>query len=272
MVATLQPQNDTLRLARVLQYAFLQQAAEVARTVSPGVLHGDEEEPRLEHWPEQIAAMVKPLVTQLYHQGITESRRRLAVLQGGRPAAAMFRLPQRIVLHPHRTFGERKAWKVLKQLGVSFDLFDPLVLRAVDKATLQFCEETNDTAVGDLKTAIKKLRKLLKMGLEEGKAIAQLAREVKRIFADPIRAYRIATTETSRAIHGGALLNAKESSLKLKKEWLASSDACERCLDLDGLQKKLDEPFLIDGTGPYARIMHPPLHPHCYCTWTEVLV
>ena len=102
------------------------------------------------------------------------------------------------------------------------------------------------------------------MGLEEGKAIAQLAREVKRIFADPSRAFRIATTETSRAIHGGALLNAKESSLKLKKEWLASSDACPLCMELDGVEKELDEPFITEGTGVYARVMTPPRHPYCF--------
>ena len=264
MAATVPPRlsNSTYALSRLLQLAFRQQATEVARLLSSRSLSEDEEIPRLSSWPERIAAMVKPLMVQLFQQGIMDSRRRLAGLRGG---AAMFRLPQRIVAH-HHGFPAR-----LKQLGVSFDLFDPMVLRAVDKATLQFCEETNDTAVGDLKESIKKLRKLLKAGLEEGKAIAQLAREVKRIFADPSRAYRIAVTETSRAIHGGALLNAKESSLKLRKEWLASSNACSRCLELDGLEKELDEPFYVDGSGTYARIMTPPLHPHCLCTWTEVL-
>lgn len=266
MTLNLRSQNSVHRLGRLLQLAFRQQAAEVGRLISPRILHGDEDEPRLESWPERLMQIVRPLMTQLYQQGIVESRQRLHALQGGRPAAAMFRWPQRIVLPARGTFSER-----MKQLGVSFDLFDPLVLRAVDKATLQFCEETNDTAVGSLKAAIKKLRKLLKAGLEEGKAIAQLAREVRRIFADPTRAYTIAATESSRAVNGGALLNAKESSLNLKKEWLASGDACELCLDLDGVQRELDEPFVVDGTGPYARVMTPPRHPHCFCTWTEIL-
>ena len=283
MSATVPPRlsNSTYALSRLLQLAFRQQAAEVGRLLSPRHLFagddlwGEEGLPSLSSWPERIAAMVKPLMTQLFQQGIVDSRRRLAGLQGGAAGAALLRLPQRIVAH-HHGFPARpsisKSWMlVAKQLGVSFDLFDPMVLRAVDKATLQFCEETNDTAVGDLKESIEKLRKLLKAGLEEGKAIAQLAREVKRIFADPSRAFRIATTETSRAIHGGALLNAKESSLKLKKEWLASSNACPSCLELNGVEKELDEPFYVDGSGTYARIMTPPLHPHCFCTWTEVL-
>ncbi len=257
VVKSLHP-TSTYRLGQLLQIAFRQQAADAARSISAGVLHGNDP-PRFEHWPERLAEIARPFMLQLYQQGITESRNRLHVLQGGRPTAAMFRPPQRITPGMRRTFGER-----LKQLGASFDLFDPLVLRAVDKATLRFCEETNDTVVGDLKEAIKKLRKLLKEGLAEGKAIAQLALEVKRIFADPSRAWRIAATEASRAVHGGALLNAKESSLKLKKEWLASSDACELCQEINGLQKELDEPFVIEGTGVYARIMTPPRHPHCF--------
>ena len=225
---------------------------------------------------EQLAGILKPTMTQLFHQGIVESRRRLAGLQGSGGTSASAPV-QGIVVQPRYTFGEFGRglvnWrKQRKQLGVSFDLFDPRVLRAVDKATLSFCEETNDTATTDLKEAIRKLRQLLKAGLEKGKAVAQLAREVKRIFADPARAFRIATTETSRAVHAGALYNAKESSLKLKKEWLAGSASCPLCLDLDGVQKELDEPFLVDGTGPYARIMHPPRHPHCACSWTEVII
>jgi len=260
--------STTLLLVRLLQTAFRQQAAEVGRLLSLGTLRGDEDDvlAELQHWPERLAQVVKPVVTQLFHQGVVESRHRLHALQGGEAGAAMIRLPQRITPHIRHTFGEK-----LKQLGVSFDLFDPRVLRAVDRATLQFCEETNDTAVGELKESIRKLRSLLKRGLEEGKAVAQLAREVKRIFADPSRAWRIAATESSRAVHGGALFNAKESKLKLRKEWLASSDACELCLELDGLQKELDEPFVVDGTGLYAKILHPPRHPHCWCTMSEVL-
>lgn len=253
-------------LGRLLRLAFRQQAAEVGRVLSPKVLHGGQDSPRLEYWPERLAAVVKPLIVQLYQQGITQSRRRLAALQGGKLARVMLPYPSRVSVHPRHTFGEKA-----KQLGVSFDLFDPLVLRAVDRATLQFCEETNATAVTDLKTAIRKLRVLLKGGLEEGKAIAQLAREVKRIFSDPSRAFRIATTEASRAVHGGALLNAKESSLKLRKEWLASSDACdsgigpngEGCAGLDGKQVDLDKPFWVDPKGgAYSVVQHPPLHPH----------
>lgn len=250
--------NAGYRLTHLLQTAFAQQAGEIARRLGPDVLDGDSDVPGLDHWVEHLAEALRPTVTQLYQQGIVESRRRIAALGGGGLVAVPYRPPHRILVPSRDVFGVRKA------LGVSFDLFDPRVLRAVDRATLRFCEETNATAVGDLKEAIRKLRELLKKGLERGKAIAQLAREIKRIFADPARAFRIAATETSRAIHGGALLNAKESALKLRKEWLASADACPACLELNGVRRELDEPFTVEGRGPYARIMHPPLHPHCF--------
>lgn len=253
--------STELRFSRLLQTSFQQQAAEVGRLLSSDILHGDSM-PDLEHWPGQLAVAIKPLVTQIYQQGVTQSRMRLFGMRTGRP----MRLPQRIVVPNGHAFGEK-----LKSVGISFDLFDPRVLRAVDRATMEFCEETNATAVGNLKDTIRKLRELLKHGLEEGKAVALLAREVKRIFADPARAYRIAATESARAVNAGALLNAKESGLKLKKEWISSGGSCRRCQNLDGVQKGLDEPFVIDGTGPYARVMHPPLHPHCICTWTEVM-
>lgn len=257
--------KSAVLLSNLLQRAFRQQAAEVARLLSPGVLTSDQDLDlsKLGYWPERLAEVVRPIVGQLYRRGIVESRRRLAAFSG----APVLRWPQRIAIPADRTFGQR-----VKQLGASFDLFDPMVSRAIDKATLQFCEETNSIATMDLRKAVDKLRGLLKRGLERGKAVAQLAREVGRIFASPNRAYAIAATESSRAIHSGALLNAKESSLKLRKEWLASSNACGRCSELNGVEKELDEPFVVDGTGPYAVVMTPPLHPHCFCTWTEVLV
>jgi hypothetical protein len=78
----------------------------------------------------------------------------------------------------------------------------------------------------ELKQALAELRSLLKRGLRRGDAVGYLARKVRQIFADPARAFRIATTESSRAMHGGALHAAKENPLVKKKEWLASSDAC----------------------------------------------
>lgn len=82
----------------------------------------------------------------------------------------------------------------------------------------------------------------------------------------------IYTHNCSRAYHAGQELAAKQSGVVAGKRWLASSDACERCLALDGKVVALGEPFIVlpEG-GPYATVMYPPLHPKCQCSWTEVL-
>jgi hypothetical protein len=70
-------------------------------------------------------------------------------------------------------------------------------------------------------------------------------------------------------LRGGQLMAAMDSGVATGKTWLASGDACEQCLELDGVTKDLDEPFIVlPGGGPYARVMHPPLHPSCLCDMT----
>lgn len=154
-----------------------------------------------------------------------------------------------------------------------FDLFSPRVLDAVDQAAMRFCRETMDTATVDAREAVEQVRRLMREGLPRGDAIQVLAKRTREVFADPARAFRIATTEASRAMHAGQQFAAKESGVVWGMQWLASSDACENCLELDGKQVKLGEPFiLLPGGGPYSVIWHPPLHPHCFCDETEVLL
>jgi uncharacterized protein YoaH (UPF0181 family) len=155
------------------------------------------------------------------------------------------------------------------RVDLSFDLFNPKVLRAVDEATFRFCQETLDTATMDLNQALDELRLLMREGLSKGDAVALLARKVRSIFADPYRAFRIATTEGSRAVHGGQMLLAHEAGVR-RHSWLASSDACEHCLELDGKTVELGQPFHVDQRGgPYAVTLHPPLHPFCFCSTVE---
>lgn len=142
----------------------------------------------------------------------------------------------------------------------------------MDQAVLSFCKETNDTAKGSLSAALAKLREEMKVGLRAGEAHAVLAKRVQAIFADPLRAWRIAVTESSRALHLGGLMAARDSGVVDRKRWLASYDACKACLALNGKTVKLDEPFIIlPKPPPYNVIMVPPLHPHDMCSWTEVL-
>lgn len=153
-----------------------------------------------------------------------------------------------------------------------FDLLHPRVAAGLERMVFDFCDATNRTSTMQLGSALRALRGELQAGLAEGEANDRLAFRVGRIFADPARAYTIARTEANRAIHTGQFIAAKESGIVKGKKWLAKADACPKCRALGGAVVGLDEDFAYEaGAGAYAHILHPPLHPHCTCTWTAVL-
>lgn len=147
---------------------------------------------------------------------------------------------------------------------------------AVGRLAFDFCAETNRTSRLRLADALAQLQRDLTEGLEEGEVYARLTGRVLGIFADSRRAAAIGMTESSRAMHAGQHLMAQEASaehgLTIRKKWLASSDACDHCQGLNGKVVDLDADFAVVGSGTYSRIPYPPFHPHCMCTWTEVLV
>lgn len=292
--------TGSLRLTQLLQAMFSQQAREVASKVSLD----DLEVPDLTHWVEATANATKPLLLQSAQVGMLQAQRRIAekLRQQGRLNIAHAVKPyedagglRRYTPGNDEAFGKVLQSRVVEKgvmwsedansglplpvritgvtkaatVKLDFDLFNPRVLDSVAAAAFAFCRETNATATSDLRTAIANLRRLMREGLPRGAAVAWLAVKVREIFADPMRAFRVATTENSRALHDGQLIAAKESGIVTGKTWLASSDACELCLDLDGVTKPLDEPFVVDGVGPYSVIMMPPRHPYCFCSTTE---
>lgn len=79
------------------------------------------------------------------------------------------------------------------------------------------------------------------------------------------------TKNSSRAVHAGDLMLLKDAGVQTKR-WLASSDACDRCQELNGVEVGIDEPFaVVSGRGPYSVVLHPPLHPSCMCSHVAVL-
>jgi SPP1 gp7 family putative phage head morphogenesis protein len=117
--------------------------------------------------------------------------------------------------------------------------------------------------------AVERVQEEIEEGVTIGETNDRIAERIGQIFNDPDRARRIAVTETARVMHAGQMAAAVESGVVSGMRWLASSDACERCANLDGVVVPLGKPFEISGVGPYSRILHPPLHPHCMCTITE---
>lgn len=247
-----------------LNTIFAQQARDVAGkvTIEGGV-------PDLAYWVRATAETVKPLLLQMAQIGMLQSQRRID---------AKLRKPSTLGDLRRYNVGNEAAFvgkglvtkSAVPKLVSRFDLFNPKVLDAVDAAAFAFCRETMQTAAGDLGTVLGKLRTALKNGLSQGDATKILAVKVREIFASPMRAFRIAITESSRAVHSGQLIAAKESNVVKSKTWLASADACERCLELDGKNVPLGQPFYVDPKGgPYATVMYPPLHPNCFCAFTE---
>ncbi len=258
--------HSPLRLLRILQQVFAAQARDAAAHLSLD----DLQPPDLSYWVAAVANAVKPVLLQMFQEGMVESARRISRKRQERGRAADSGLrsysPGNVAIFGTKTGSRQRftrSFERRKDLGLSFALFNPRVLDAVDAAAFRFCRATLDTATIDLRTALRDLRKLLKEGLERGAAVQLLAREVRRIFADPARAFRIAVSEGSRAVHGGQLMAARESGVVRGLQWEASSDACPRCLALDLKEVPLGEPFYVDPKGgAYAVCKFPPLHPH----------
>lgn len=157
---------------------------------------------------------------------------------------------------------------------MGFDVYNPRVSEAIERAVFQFCEATLRTAIMEAEEAYAALRPQLKEGHEGGETYRELSRRVQGIFDDPKRAGRIAITESSRAVHAGQMELARETGIVGGKRWLASGDACDLCLKLAAMGTiDLDAPFHVHSTGAaaYRVVMHPPLHPNCFCTTTEIV-
>lgn len=207
-------------------------------------------------WAQTLAEIVEVALLPLYRQGAQHSLRGLARRRSRKGM----------------TTGLSATPPQPGPLATALDLFNRLVLDAVRGGALVLAQSTLDTAAGEVTAALAETRAQLAAGLEEGETLASLSRRVGRIFLDPVRAQRAAVTEASRAVHAGQVLLAKQTDgLIARKRWLASGDACPECLALDGKVVGLDEPFVVQGSGPYAAVMHPPLHPHCFCALEDVL-
>lgn len=120
-------------------------------------------------------------------------------------------------------------------------------------------------------------------GIVGGENMAQLAKRVGEVYGqkrDP-HAKLIARTEMNTALNAGASETFAESGIK-RQEWLASSDACEFCVALNGKTVVIGQPFAKLGSSirgaqggkypvKYRPITHPTLHPQCTCTIVPVI-
>ncbi len=233
------------RLARLLRHYFKLQAQETRTRLRANPFATVS----LSHWTHGMTAALAPVLLPLAVRSGRATLRRLATHKRGR-----------------KDFGDPP------RVGIGFQVFDSRVVEFIRHAVYLFCDATNATSESDVATSVAKLRQELSEGLSRGETAQRLTRRIQNIFNNPERAQMIAATETSRAVHGGALVAAKESGVVTAKKWLASSDACRICLELDGKEVPLDAPFAVEpGGGHYAIIMTPPRHPRCMCDMTQVI-
>lgn len=278
--------KNTSQLLKILQHIFRAQARDVAGKVS---LTGPI--PDLGYWVSTMVQGVRPVLLEQYQLGMLRTLQNLSqrgiVLPSPKDDGMRRYSPGNDAIFGTRgkalyltiTKAQGRALPskiVMKAPGLNikttFDMFNPKIVQAVDMAAFAFCSETMNTATASLKKTIADLRKLMVSSLSKGEATSLLAKRVGKIFADPMRAFRIAVTESARAKMTGQLIAAKESGVVKGKQWLASSDACEQCLALDRKIVRLDQPFYVDPKGgPYAVVMTPPFHPSCFCDMLEVV-
>lgn len=272
------------RLARVLRLLFARMRDDAVSQVRAG------RPVDLSRWYRVMYDVTFPVIFGYWQQGAEQTMGQIGVIYGRRKHNGWGRRLGNLVLHRKkveilsakrgevfsvnrigRAAYHRKAAAPIS-IEFGFNLFNPRILQYIQGQTFSFVQETLDTLKGDVQTGLEQLRGLLAFSLEEGDTQRDLTRMIGALFTDPYRASRIAITEASRAVHGGDLLAMKESGVVKGKKWLASSDACDKCLALNGKEVPIDAPFVVDAKGgPYAAVYGPPRHPFCMCSQTAVL-
>ncbi len=255
-------------LVQALRQIFVAQARTVLGHLTLDDIRNGKE-PSLVVWNQAMTDTLKPLMLRDWQAGMINAARRIMPQlrrQGRVQTEYRFEIaPSKKAWGVHHYSAGQVKYKgaVEKAIGFNFDLHNPKVFDAVDAVTMQFVRETNETASMKLTEATAKLREGLKLGLQRGDAIRTLHGMVREIFTDPARAFRIATTESKRALEAGEMYSRKESGIIWGTRWLAAANACPECLKLNNEERPLGRPFWVNPKGgPYSVVQHPPLHPH----------
>lgn len=177
------------------------------------------------------------------------------------------------------------------QVGIDEGIAElPEAARAfvVEKSRVQqYVDEVNGQLVESLsKTIDDQIKAVLVKELEKGTTGPELTAAVKAVLKERTLAdaERLAVTEASQVLHGGAIIAWQKSGVVSGKKWLLSGDPCPVCeaIARDHSTAPLDSPFVpfgatiktADGTftASYRAIMHPPAHPRCRCDMVPILI
>jgi hypothetical protein len=176
---------------------------------------------------------------------------------------------------------EEAAERLITRVGASADVFKvvrPFLSAAADQASLEFADETNRTTRMQLAAALEETREAVRSNVVEGDGIAALTEKINTIFedAETWRAKRIATTESSRAIHTAQVMSATASGNVARLKLLLSADACDVCVAIaeanpDGVPPGTPFATGMSANPNYSTIYCTPIHVNCQCTMTEVM-
>lgn len=149
--------------------------------------------------------------------------------------------------------------RFLAPFNISFNKTSPEAIAWAQDHAGDLIDDLTDTTISDIQDAIS--------GALEGDGIGSAYDDILAAVGDPDRAQLIARTETMTAANEGqreAWSQASDAGLlpsDAQVEWIATSDCCDDCADMDGETRDLDgdydDPDAADG---------PPLHPNCRCT------
>lgn len=134
-------------------------------------------------------------------------------------------------------------------LGLSFNVSDPNVIRAVENRSQKFSEQVNQTTYNKLKSSLAE-------GVKNGESYTQMKSRVESVMDGRIRsdAATIARTEVQGAYNEGQLLSWQQGGAVEGKRWLAALDA--RCRETHraahGQEVGLNELFML-GVGEDQR-------------------
>lgn len=218
--------------------------------------------PDLRMYEPVIVAAVAPLLAQEFAWGAEYARRRIrrAVERRGRRKRKAFAgVTVKFPLAAAAPFIPSPA----DALSLVWGVFRPEVSAAVQRLALALAGSV-------IRTATDAVRESVATGLAEGLPVSRIAAGIRDHFGGD-RAFTIALSESSRAMHAGQLAAAESAGVVTGKTWLASSDACDLCRSLNGKTVGLHEPFHVHRTGrpEYAVVMHPPGHVNCQCSMLE---
>jgi len=149
----------------------------------------------------------------------------------------------------------------MAKITIDFRTRDPRAVKWAKDHAAQLVKDISDTTEERIRAAVA-------TALESG-TLDDAKDAIASAVGDDARAEVIARTESMRAANVGqreAWDQAVDNGLlsqNVRREWIATSEACPICEGLDGQQIGLDEEYEDDNGEAYDG---PPAHPNCRCT------